>query len=88
MTGDTARAHRRTRRIAWAVRIGGLVLRVLAATWRVREIEGERIRRPLRERRPFVAVFWHGQLLPLLWHHRGRGRHPDHEASRHLLAAS
>jgi hypothetical protein len=55
------------------VRLGFVLLRLLAATWRVREIEGERIRAPLRERRPFVAIFWHGQMLPLLWWHRNRG---------------
>ena len=55
------------------MRLGFVVLRLLAATWRVREIEGERIRAPLRERRPFVAIFWHGQMLPLLWWHRNRG---------------
>ncbi|HSJ64039.1 MAG TPA: lysophospholipid acyltransferase family protein [Gemmatimonadaceae bacterium] len=73
MSDDPARERRRRRRIAWAVRLGPVVLRLLAMTWRVRELDGERIRRPLRERRPFVAVFWHGQMLPLLWHHRNRG---------------
>jgi hypothetical protein len=73
VSGDDPRARRRARRIDWAVRLGSVVLRLLAATWRVREIAGERIRAPLRERRPFVAVFWHGQMLPLLWWHRNRG---------------
>lgn len=73
MSDDDPRARRRARRIAWAVRLGSVILRLLAATWRIREIEGERIRAPLRERRPFVAVFWHGQMLPLLWWHRHRG---------------
>ena len=73
MSDDDGRARRRRRRIDWAVRIGAVVLRLLAATWRVREIDGERIRKPLRERRPFVPVFWHGQMLPLLWWHRHRG---------------
>jgi hypothetical protein len=73
MTDDSVRARRRARRIAWAVRLGSLCLRLLAATWRIRTIEAERIERPLRERRPFVPVFWHGQMLPLLWWHRRRG---------------
>ena len=73
MSDPEVRARRRARRIDWAVRLGFVVLRLLAATWRVREIEGERIRAPLRERRPFVAIFWHGQMLPLLWWHRNRG---------------
>lgn len=73
MSDDDPRARRRARRIRWAVRLGSVLLRLLAATWRIREVEGERIRAPLRERRPFVAVFWHGQMLPLLWWHRNRG---------------
>jgi lysophospholipid acyltransferase (LPLAT)-like uncharacterized protein len=73
VSDDDPRARRRARRITWAVRLGSVLLRLLAATWRIREIEGERIRAPLRERRPFVAVFWHGQMLPLLWWHRNRG---------------
>ena len=73
MSDDDPRARRRARRIRWAVRLGSVLLRLLAVTWRVREVDGERIRAPLRERRPFVAVFWHGQMLPLLWWHRNRG---------------
>lgn len=73
MSDDDTRARRRARRITWSVRLGSVLLRLLAATWRVREVDGERIRAPLRERRPFVAVFWHGQMLPLLWWHRNRG---------------
>jgi hypothetical protein len=26
-----------------------------------------------RQRKPVIFVFWHGQLLPLLYHHRGEG---------------
>lgn len=73
MSDAPKRATRRARRITWAVRLGSILLRLLAATWRIREIEGERIRAPLRSGRPFVAVFWHGQMLPLLWWHRNRG---------------
>lgn len=73
MNATDARARRRSRRIAWAVRAGSVVLRLLAVTWRVREIESERLRGPLRRREGIVPVFWHGQMLPMLWWHRGRG---------------
>ena len=26
-----------------------------------------------RRRQPVIFALWHGQLLPLLWHHRGEG---------------
>jgi lysophospholipid acyltransferase (LPLAT)-like uncharacterized protein len=73
VSDDEKRRRRRARRIAWASRLGSIVVRLLARTWRIREIDGENIRKPLREKRPFVAVFWHGHMLPLLWHHRKQG---------------
>lgn len=73
MSDDEKRRRRRARRIVWGARLGAILVRVLGRTWRIREIDGENIRAPLRERSPFVAVFWHGQMLPLLWHHRKRG---------------
>jgi lysophospholipid acyltransferase (LPLAT)-like uncharacterized protein len=62
-----------TARIRWGSRIGVLVLRLLALTWRVRFVN-EAVVRDLRARRQqFIYVLWHGQLLPLLWAHRRRG---------------
>jgi len=53
--------------------VGTFVLRLLAATWRVRFVNGE-IERELRASgRPFIFVLWHAELLPLLYFHRGRG---------------
>ena len=54
-------------RIALAAGIGRLAVRLLGSTWRVH-----------RERRadgvaPVVFALWHGELLPLLWAHRGEG---------------
>jgi lysophospholipid acyltransferase (LPLAT)-like uncharacterized protein len=50
--------------------IGGAVLRSIAHTWRF-EIRNARALESLRDqRRPFIFSLWHGQLLPLLWHHR------------------
>lgn len=59
-------------RVAWIARLGVLLLRALAFTWRVRIINGD-IPRALDERgEAFIHVLWHGQLLPLTWAHRNR----------------
>ena len=56
-----------------ATAAGTPFLRALAVTWRYRFRNVDAIRR-LRERgEPFIFSLWHGQLLPLLWAHRGQG---------------
>lgn len=55
---------------AWVLRG---VLRLLAATWRVRVIGDEHLEAARRGGRGFVFALWHGSLVPLLWHHRGQG---------------
>lgn len=60
------------RRVRWIARLGSLVIRALAHTWRV-EFVNAAVVRELRDRKqPFIYVLWHGQLLPLLWTHRDR----------------
>lgn len=54
-----------------AVVAGGIALRALASTWRYRVIGGETIERLRSNRVPFIFSLWHGQLLPLIWRHRG-----------------
>jgi lysophospholipid acyltransferase (LPLAT)-like uncharacterized protein len=54
-------------RVAVAAGIGRLVVRVLGATWRVSR--GARSATST----PVVYSLWHGELLPLLWAHRGEG---------------
>jgi lysophospholipid acyltransferase (LPLAT)-like uncharacterized protein len=49
---------------------GGIALRALAATWRYRVINGEVIESLRAQGTPFIFSLWHGQLLPLIWHHR------------------
>jgi lysophospholipid acyltransferase (LPLAT)-like uncharacterized protein len=67
------RARRKARRIAWAVRIGGVALRALAATWRVREVRRGG-RDPVRDpEEPAIFCLWHGELLCHLWAFRGNG---------------
>jgi lysophospholipid acyltransferase (LPLAT)-like uncharacterized protein len=55
-----------------AVHLGSFALRAIGATWRV-EIVGDDVMSRLRAAN-VGAVFslWHGQLLPLIWHHRNR----------------
>jgi len=64
-------------RLGWAeplaAPVGGGLLRVLAATWRIRERGAEHARAFREERRPCVAVLWHSRLLPLLYYHRHQG---------------
>ena len=59
-------------RIGWIARLGSLVLRALAMTWRVRVVNGDIVRPFLDRKEAFIHVLWHGQLLPLLWTHRHR----------------
>ena len=69
-----AAERRRERRLRWIVRLGVPLVRLLGMTWRVRLLNNEaspdRLR---REGRSIVFTLWHGDLLPLLFHHRGEG---------------
>lgn len=74
MTPDAAdQARRRARRVRWAVRIGGAVLRGLSWTWRVRQIGTEGWRSLRAAGRPWVFAVWHGDLLSAVAAHRGEG---------------
>lgn len=56
-----------------AVLLGGAVIRALASTWRYRVRNVEQLEKLRAGGGPFVFSIWHGQLLPLLWHHRHQG---------------
>lgn len=56
-----------------AVLLGGGLIRLLASTWRYRVRHTEHLNAARSGGAPFVFSIWHGQLLPLLWHHRGQG---------------
>ncbi len=56
-----------------ALLLGRGALRVLGHTWRIRSINREPWETMRRAKRGFIFSLWHGQLLPLLWHHRGEG---------------
>lgn len=48
-------------------------MRLLGLTWRIRVRDDAEMRQLRAERRPVVFALWHGQMLPLLFHHRGEG---------------
>jgi lysophospholipid acyltransferase (LPLAT)-like uncharacterized protein len=58
--------------LRWAepllTRVGAVMLRVLAATWRYRERGAEHYR--ALGAKPFIFVLWHSRILPLLYYHR------------------
>ena len=70
--GDPNRkALRLTDRLA--IILGGRLIRVLAATWRYRILNEGALKTLRAGGAPFIFSIWHGQLLPLIWHHRGQG---------------
>jgi lysophospholipid acyltransferase (LPLAT)-like uncharacterized protein len=81
------------RRVTWLVRLGVLVVRLLAVTWRTRTSGGEIVAALRAARQPIVFTLWHGQMLPLLWHHRGEGiavlisEHRDGEVIARIASA-
>jgi lysophospholipid acyltransferase (LPLAT)-like uncharacterized protein len=56
-----------------ALLLGRGFLHMLARTWRIRVVNGEHVRELRRAGHTFIFALWHGQLLPLLWHHREEG---------------
>ena len=68
-----ARAGKKERRIGWAVRLGLPLLRLLASTWRIREVNRARSQRMRDEGRPVIFTLWHGEMLALLWNQRNEG---------------
>lgn len=62
----------RERRIARLSGAGGVFLRMLAHTWRVRFANPQVVSDLRLRRQPFIYVLWHGTLLPLTWAHRKR----------------
>ncbi|MFN2635817.1 MAG: lysophospholipid acyltransferase family protein [Gemmatimonadaceae bacterium] len=53
--------------------LGTAFLHLLARTWRIRVVNPEVLANARAAKRGFIFALWHGQLLPLLWHHRGEG---------------
>ncbi len=61
------------RKVRRAVRVGWPTLRLLSSTWRVRVLGVEPVARLRAANQPVILACWHGQLLPLMWHHRDEG---------------
>ena len=64
---------RPSRRVAWIVRLGTILVRLLGSTWRIRVSHDHDVRRLRASKQPIIFMLWHGELLPLLYHHRGEG---------------
>jgi hypothetical protein len=62
-----------SRRVVWLARLGTLFVRLLGLTWRIRVSHDHDVRRLRAAKQPIIFMLWHGQLLPLLYHHRGEG---------------
>ena len=60
-------------KLSVSIRLGVWVIRALALTWRLRTVNEAAFRTLRENRQPFIFAFWHGQMLPLLWRHRGEG---------------
>jgi lysophospholipid acyltransferase (LPLAT)-like uncharacterized protein len=59
-------------RLRWSVRLGAAVIRVLAATWRYRVENDQELHAARSAGRRVIFIPWHGELLPLIWHHRSQ----------------
>lgn len=68
-----SRSSKKERRIGWAVRLGLPLLRLLASTWRIREVNRARSQAIRDSGKPVILTLWHGEMLALLWNHREEG---------------
>src|SRR4051794_19360430 len=70
---------------------GGNVIRALAATWRYRTVGEQKMLDLRASNTPILFALWHGEMLPLLWHHRNQGvavlvsEHKDGELIAQIL---
>ncbi len=70
---------------------GSGLIRALASTWRYRVVGESWLARLRANQTPIVFALWHGQMLPLLWHHRDQGvavlvsEHKDGELIARIL---
>jgi lysophospholipid acyltransferase (LPLAT)-like uncharacterized protein len=64
---------RRQLKVWLASTLGVVAYRALASTWRYRVQGGEPFDACVRDGKPAAFALWHGEMLPLIWHWRGRG---------------
>ena len=60
-------------RVGIISRLGSWVVRLVAVTWRFDVRHDAAVRSARRDHTPLVFSFWHGDMLPLLYHHRNQG---------------
>jgi lysophospholipid acyltransferase (LPLAT)-like uncharacterized protein len=71
---DDAASRARERRMRWLVRLGVPIVRLLGRTWRIRILNRTAVVDHLRKtHQPLIFALWHGDMLPLLYVHRGEG---------------
>ncbi|MCA0376151.1 MAG: lysophospholipid acyltransferase family protein [Gemmatimonadetes bacterium] len=73
------------------IRLGGLLVRALSATWRYRIVGTEALLARAPRTDPVVFALWHGQMLPALCGHRFRtgvliSEHKDGEVIARIVA--
>lgn len=73
--GAEARAADASRdpKYARLARAGVVLVRLLGRTWRIHASHDAEIKQLRAAGRSIVFSLWHGELLPLLYHHRGEG---------------
>ena len=73
--GADARATDAARnpKIARLARAGVLLVRLLGRTWRIDPSHDTEVKKLRAAGQPIVFSLWHGELLPLLYHHRDQG---------------
>jgi lysophospholipid acyltransferase (LPLAT)-like uncharacterized protein len=73
--GAEARASETSRdpKFARLARAGAVLVRLLGRTWRIKTSHDDEIKKFRAAGRAIVFSLWHGELLPLLYHHQGEG---------------
>lgn len=56
-----------------ALLLGRAALHALGRTWRIKTVHTQGLDKLRAAGDAFIYALWHGQLLPLLWQHRGEG---------------
>ena len=59
-------------KVTWSSRLGARFIQMIAKTWRFRVVNAEAYAAERAGGRAVVLVLWHGEMLPLLYHHRHR----------------
>lgn len=87
------RERKKARRTLWARRLGPILVRTLARTWRIVAINQQGFQQRRSASGPVIFAFWHAHILPLLWQHRDEGvavlisQHSDGEIIAHICEA-